>query len=131
MSRQLRRITYVEDEPDIRTITEMALETIGGFDLDTYECGFDAVENASKFETDLILLDVMMPGMDGPQVFKAFAETEEMKDKPVIFMTARTQKSEVAEYLALGAKAVIPKPFDPITLSDQIRDVWNEFLVEE
>jgi len=72
-----------------------------------------------------------MPGMDGPQVFKAFAETEEMKDKPVIFMTARTQKSEVAEYLALGAKAVIPKPFDPITLSDQIRDVWNEFLVEE
>jgi DNA-binding response OmpR family regulator len=126
MCRQLKRITYVEDEPDIRAITDLALTTIGGYELDMYENGQDALDNAAKFKPDLILLDVMLPGMDGPEIMRGFSHDAQMKDKPVIFMTARTQASEVEEYLELGAHAVIKKPFDPVTLPNQIADVWKD-----
>lgn len=122
----LKRILYAEDEPDIRTVTQMALETLGGFTLEVCSSGFEAVEKGPSFAPDLILLDVMMPGMDGISTMKALQEIPELTSTPVIFMTAKIQAYEMTEYKKLGAAGVIPKPFDPMTLSDQIRDIWGQ-----
>ena len=120
----LKRILYVEDEPDIRTIAQMALEAVGGFVLEVCCDGFEAVDKGQAFEPDLILLDVMMPGMDGPSTMKALRALPGLATTPVIFMTAKIQPSEVANYRELGAAGVIAKPFDPMTLSDQIKEIW-------
>ena len=116
-SPSISRVMYVEDDPDIRAIAEIALQDVGGFEIALCESGAVAVETA------LILLDVMMPGMDGPTTLKALRELDGMADVPVIFMTARLQKSEIREYQELGALGVIPKPFDPMTLSEQIAEM--------
>ncbi len=127
MSKDLNRITYVEDEPDIRAVAELALTAVGNFTLDVCTCGNEAVEKAPKFGPDLILLDVMMPGLDGMETFKELQKIPETAGIPVIFMTAKAQKHEVQGYKDMGAIDVIPKPFDPITLSQQITAVWNRY----
>ena len=119
----ISRVMYVEDDPDIRAIAEIALQDVGGFEIALCESGAVAVETAPGFDPELILLDVMMPGMDGPTTLKALRELDGMADVPVIFMTARLQKSEIREYQELGALGVIPKPFDPMTLSEQIAEM--------
>ena len=126
MARELKRIAYVEDEPDIRTVAEMALTQIGGFELDTSTDGVQALDRIPAFAPDLILMDVMMPGLNGPDVFRRLLATPDCADVPVVFMTAKAQTHEVAGYYELGAAGVIPKPFDPITLSDQVREIWND-----
>ncbi len=118
-----QKILYVEDDPDIRAVAEIALEDVGGFLAAICESGAEAVERAPEFEPELILLDVMMPGMDGPTTLQALRELDGMETVPVIFMTARLQKSEIEEYQALGALGVIPKPFDPMNLSEQIAQI--------
>ena len=122
----LKRILYVEDEPDIRAVATIALETVGGFDLKVCGSGEEALVNAVGFRPDLLLLDVMMPGMDGPATLKALKALPELVNTPVIFMTAKVQPSEVTEYKALGALDVIAKPFDPITLAEQIKNIWQQ-----
>lgn len=117
------RVLYVEDDPDIRAVAEIALEDVGGFKTAICESGSKALEQAPEFGPELILLDVMMPGMDGPATLKALRKLSGMESVPVIFMTARLQKSEIEEYRALGAVGVIPKPFDPMTLSEQIAGI--------
>ncbi|TYC57051.1 response regulator [Marinobacter sp. BW6] len=124
--REITRVLYVEDDPDIRAIAEIALQEIGGFEAALCESGAVAVETAPSFEPELILLDVMMPGMDGPSTLKALRELDGMAEIPVIFMTARLQNSEIREYRELGALGVIPKPFDPMTLSDQISRILRD-----
>ncbi len=124
---ELKRILYVEDEPDIQAVAKIALETIGGFELQIHGLGKDAVANAVSFAPDLLLLDVMLPDMDGPTTLKALKELPELANTPVIFMTAKVQPTEVAEYKALGALDVISKPFDPMTLADQIKSIWQDF----
>ena len=118
-----QKILYVEDDPDIRAVAEIALEDVGGFLTAICESGAEAVERAPEFEPELILLDVMMPGLDGPTTLQALRELDGMETVPVIFMTARLQKSEIEEYQALGALGVIPKPFDPMNLSEQIAQI--------
>ena len=115
-----QKVLYVEDDPDIRAVAEIALQDVGGFTTVICESGTEAVEKAPGFEPELILLDVMMPGMDGPATLQALRKLPGLERVPVIFMTARLQKSEIEEYLDLGALGVIPKPFDPMTLSEQI-----------
>lgn len=122
--KQLQSILYVEDEPDIRAIAELALETVGGYDLVSCSSGKEAIAAAQQRTPDLILLDVMMPEMDGPETLKRLRELPELADTPAIFMTAKVQPSEVQEYLAMGAVDVIPKPFDPLTLASQIEKIW-------
>ena len=122
--RELKRILYVEDEPDIQKIARMALEMVGGFTVHICSSGQEAVETAAEFAPDLILLDVMMPGMDGPTTLKALREIDSLAKTPVAFMTAKVQPPEVEEYKRLGAISVIPKPFDPMTLSAQVNEVW-------
>ncbi len=88
--------------------------------------GQDALDKVAQFEPDLILLDVMMPGMDGPQTLTELRKLPVMEGVPVIFMTAKAQTQEVTAYRALGAAGVIIKPFDPMTLSEQIRAIWEQ-----
>ncbi len=122
----LQRILYVEDEPDIRAVARIALEMVGGFQVRVCSSGEQAVREAPAFGPDLVLLDVMMPGMDGPGTFMALRALPHLARVPVIFMTAKVQPQEVQHYKALGALAVIPKPFDPMTLAAQVRSLWRE-----
>ena len=120
----LTRILYVEDEPDIRFVAQMALQAVGGFTVIACTGGQEALDAAPEARADLLLLDVMMPGMDGPSTLKALREIPSTAQTPVIFMTAKVQAAEVALYKALGALEVIPKPFDPMELSMQIQRIW-------
>ncbi|PCM42912.1 response regulator [Marinobacter sp. ANT_B65] len=122
----LKRILMVEDEPDIRTVAALALESIGGFVLTACDSGQQALEQIGECQPQLILLDVMMPGMDGPATLEAIRRLPDYATTPAVFMTAKVQSDEVQGYLAQGAAGVIPKPFDPLSLADQIREIWNE-----
>lgn len=121
-----QKILMVEDDPDIQTITKFTLEAVGGFSVAVCGEGRCALENARTFTPDLILLDVMMPDLDGPGVLNELRANAETSQIPVIFMTAKAQTSEIAQLKLLGAMDVIPKPFDPMTLSDTIRDIWKQ-----
>jgi two-component system OmpR family response regulator len=122
----MERILHVEDEPDIREIARISLQEVGGFEVEQASSGQEALRMAPEFVPDLILLDVMMPGMDGPTTFQALRKLPATARVPVIFMTAKVQSHEVERYKALGALGVIPKPFDPMTLADQVRAMWRK-----
>lgn len=124
MPKPLTRILYAEDEPDIRMVAQMALEAVGGFTVIACASGQEAVAAAPGANADLLLFDVMMPGMDGPGALQALRALPETANTPVIFMTAKVQAAEVAHYKSLGAVEVIPKPFDPMELSAQIQRIW-------
>jgi len=126
MTTPLKCILYVEDEPDIRVVAQMALEAVGGFTVIACASGQEALNAAPGAGADLLLLDVMMPGMDGPSTLKGLRELPATANTPVIFMTAKVQAAEVAAYKGLGALEVIPKPFDPMELSAQIQRIWAE-----
>jgi len=121
---ELERILCVEDEPDIQAIARLALEHVGGFTVEVCGSGQDALKLAATFAPDLILLDVMMPDMDGPSTLQALRQHTETAATPVIFMTAKVQPHEVAQYKEMGALDVIAKPFDPMALPDQLRKAW-------
>lgn len=122
---ELKRIMYVEDEPDIRAVAELALVSVGGFEVALCESGEEALQRAAGFRPDLILLDVMMPRLDGPETLQALRTQAGLETTPVAFMTAKVQPSEIEAFKALGAIDVIAKPFDPMTLSDQVRKIWD------
>jgi two-component system, OmpR family, response regulator len=126
MTKPLEKILYVEDDPDIQQIAVMVLETISGFTLTACSSGNEAIERAVAFGPDLMLLDVMMPGIDGPETLRALRKFPELANTPAVFMTAKVQPQEVQEYLAMGAVAVIAKPFDPMTLADELRSIWKK-----
>ena len=121
----MTRILYVEDEPDIQMVARLALETLGGFTVEVCSSGNEAIERAPAFQPQFILLDVMMPGMDGPSTLKALRGLPQTAAIPVVFMTAKVQPGEVAHYLELGAVDVIAKPFDPMTLGNKVQDIWT------
>jgi CheY-like chemotaxis protein len=122
--KELQRITYVEDEPHIREIVQLALEELGGFTLHVCESGPEALDTAPIFHPDLVLLDVMMPGMNGIQTFRSLKDLPQMANTPIVFITAKAQKHEIQQYRSLGAIDVIPKPFNPITLPSDIQAIW-------
>lgn len=122
---ELQRVLYVEDEPDIRAVAQIALETVGGLTVRICASGEQALREVAAFRPELVLLDVMMPGMDGPSTLRALRAMPELAGVPMVFMTAKVQPEEVAQFLALGAAAVIAKPFDPMTLAEQVRALWE------
>ncbi|RMF16133.1 MAG: response regulator [Gammaproteobacteria bacterium] len=128
---ELGRILYVEDEPDIRAVAEMALETLGGYEVILCASGEEGVQRAAQERPDFILLDVMMPGMDGIATFEAIRQQPGCQDIPIAFMTAKVQPHEQARFLAMGAVGVIAKPFDPMSLSDQVRTLWEQAHAHE
>lgn len=119
------RILYVEDEIDIQSVALLALESIGGFIVEACSSGREALGKAAEFAPDLIILDVMMPGMDGPATLEGLRGLPETSDTPIIFMTAKTQAEEMGRFRQLGAIDVIKKPFNPMTLADQVRTIWE------
>lgn len=121
----LERILYVEDDPDIQTVATLALEVVGGFKVKVCSSGEQTLEEAERFAPDMILLDVMMPGMDGPSTLAALRRLPSLENVPVAFMTAKVQPHEVSQLVALGAEKVISKPFDPMTLAHQVRTLWE------
>lgn len=121
----LQRVLYVEDDADIQSVARLALEMVGGFTVKICSSGEEAVRDAVAFAPDMILLDVMMPGMDGPTTLGALRALPSLATVPVAFMTAKVQPQEVAYYKSLGALDVIAKPFDPMTLADKVRAIYK------
>ena len=119
------QVLYVEDEADIREVTEFALED-EGFELITCTSGQEALGKAAGMKADLILLDVMMPGMDGPTTLENLRSLPQFKKTPVIFMTAKVQPEQVAQYKSMGALGVISKPFNAMLLANEIRTMMNK-----
>lgn len=120
----LKRILVVDDEADIRTIAHLSLTAVGGFTVELCGSGPEALQKAGSFAPDLILLDVMMPGMDGPTTLKGLRKIPSLAPTPVVFMTAKVQPQEIAQLLACGALDVLAKPFDPMALPDSLRRIW-------
>jgi CheY-like chemotaxis protein len=115
------RILHVDDEPDIREIVELSLGLNADFEVRACANGAEAVAVAAEWAPLLILLDVMMPGMDGPATLTELRKDPRTADIPVLFMTARAQARELQQFIALGARGVISKPFDPMTLALSVR----------
>ena len=121
---ELKKILYVEDEPDIQMIARVALENVGGFELLVCSSGAEAIEKAAEFNPDLFLLDVMMPGMDGPTTLGELRKISGLADTPVVFLTAKIQPKEVEHLNTLNVADVIAKPFDPMGLANHLRELW-------
>jgi len=115
------RILHVDDEPDIREVVELSLSLDPAFVTRSCGSGTEALATAADWQPDMILLDVMMPGLDGPATLVQLRQCASTAAIPVIFMTARAQAREVDRFCALGAVGVIPKPFDPMTLAASVR----------
>ena len=123
----LQNILYVEDEPDIQAVTKIALESIGGFTLEVCNSGQEALNKCTNLTPDLILLDVMMPEMDGPTTLTELRKISGFESIPVIFMTAKVQSQEITHFKSIGAIEVIAKPFDPMTLSQTVNNIWSQY----
>ena len=124
--RPLERILLVDDDPDIQLVASLALSRIGGFSVEVSGSATEALRTAQDFAPDLILLDVMMPGTDGPATLAALRAQPSTAGTPVIFMTAKIQPHEMDQYRQLGSAGVIAKPFDPATLAQRVRELWKE-----
>ena len=124
-AKRLAKILYVEDDADIREVAVLALEAVGGYTVKTCASGAAAVAEAPQFLPDLLVLDVMMPGLDGPATLARLRELPELAGVPAIFMTATVQSKDVDALLALGAIGVVPKPFDPMLLAAQIAGIYE------
>lgn len=114
------RILHVDDEPDIREIVDASLSLNPDFQVRTCASGADALAAAAEWSPELILLDVMMPKMDGPATLAQLRKDPRTAEIPVVFMTARALKREVEQFIAMGAQGVISKPFDPMTLAGEV-----------
>ncbi len=118
---KVKHVLLVDDEPDIRTVGEMSLRDVGGLDVAVAGSGPEALEMIKQRRPDVVLMDVMMPGMDGPTVLAQLKADPATASIPVIFLTAKVQRSEVDHYIELGAHGVIRKPFDPMTLPQDLQ----------
>lgn len=117
------RILVVEDDPDTQVIVSFALKR-GGHVIDVCGTGQEALVKAPVFAPDLVLLDVMLPFMDGPAILKEMRADPRLASAPVVFMTARAFPEEIAHYRSLGSLDVIVKPFDPMTLAETVSAIW-------
>lgn len=115
------KLLHVEDDADIREIAQMSLDMTGEFEVVQCASGEDALKTVNDYTPDVILLDMMMPGMTGKQTLEQMRLLPHLVGVPAIFMTARAQQSEQDELRSMGASEVISKPFDPMTLADQIK----------
>ncbi len=123
----MQRILFIEDEKDIQEVAQLALELIGGYTVEVCSSGAEALDRVVAFAPDLILLDVMMPDMDGPSTLEALRKIPETASTPIIFMTAKSQAREIQRFKKLSTLEVITKPFDPMALSDQVAGIFKNW----
>lgn len=122
---QLVRLLLVEDDTDIQKIAKVVLESVGGFTVQICSSGAEMLSQAPAFKPQLILMDMMMPGMNGVEALMALKKNPEISSIPIVFMTAKVQASEIEGYKKLGALDVIRKPFEPMALPGLIRAIWE------
>jgi CheY-like chemotaxis protein len=122
----IKKVLLVDDDADIRQVAGMSLTHVGGWEVSLASSGAEAIDIATEFRPDVILLDVMMPEMDGPTTYLELRKLDGFSETPIIFITAKVQRHEVERYLGLGASGCIGKPFDPMTLSKVISDITND-----
>ncbi|PLS22307.1 response regulator [Neptunicoccus cionae] len=122
---ELKRVLHVEDDEDIQEITKMALEVVGGMELDQYLEGSEALENIRKFKPDLILLDQMMPNMTGDEVLAHIRKIPEFANTPAVFMTAQSSEASSRLLETTDALEIISKPFNPMTLATQLSEIFK------
>lgn len=123
--RRTRRILLVDDDESIREVAQASLELVGGFEVATVGSGQEGLEASRLNPPDAILLDVMMPGLDGPTTFARLQEQPETRHVPVVLLTAKAQESDRNRFAELGVAAVITKPFDPLKLPAQISQILD------
>jgi two-component system OmpR family response regulator len=126
---KLDKILCIDDDPDILAIVKVSLEVFGGYTLRTCSGGRDGLREAADWHPDLIITDVMMPELDGVATFKLLRENQLTAQIPVMFMTARVERSQQDEYRRMGAASVIQKPFDPVTLAAEVDEHWRHATV--
>jgi two-component system, OmpR family, response regulator len=124
--RPLNRICYVEDDEDIQRIVRMSLERVGKMTVAVVSDPTQAIQVFAEFKPDLVMLDWMMPGMDGPSLFREMKKRPEVAGLPVVFITAKAAQRDLDELKALGAAGTISKPFSPKDLPDQLRRIWSK-----
>jgi CheY-like chemotaxis protein len=125
MTEVLGKVMLVEDDLDIALLAQIALEEFGGLQFVHHATGVAALDAVDDYAPDLIMLDYRMPGMNGAEVLKALRERPATRQIPIIFMTASLMPKHVARLRDLGALDVLAKPFDPLTLADQIKRIWE------
>lgn len=115
------KILIIDDEEDIRQIASMSLGILGGLEVVEAESGDEGISKAAEWQPDAILLDMMMPVLDGPGTLSKLRENPNTRDIPVIFLTARAMSSETEFLKKMGATGILTKPFDPTTLAEQVK----------
>lgn len=121
----LQRILIADDEPDILEISRIALEAVGGFEVSVCSSGKMLLERLPEFGPDLVIVDVLMPDMTGPEVFEEIRRQPQFNEVPVIYLTGVIQEEELEDLHETGVADIILKPFDPMTLADRINSVWK------
>ena len=124
-AKPLNRVCYVEDDEDIQRIVRMSLERIGKMNVELVTDPLVAIDAIKAFKPELVLLDWMMPGMDGPTLYRKMKEDAGVRDLPVVFITAKASQRELDELRALGAAGTISKPFSPKELPVLLREIWK------
>ncbi|MBE9114474.1 response regulator [Lusitaniella coriacea LEGE 07157] len=122
---RVKQILIIDDDEDIREVVQLALETLGDWTVAIACCGQDGLKIAKTQQPDAILLDVMMPDMDGVATFKRLQEQQETQHIPVILLTAKVQPNELQRFDGLGVMGAIAKPFKPVTLARQVAEILN------
>jgi two-component system OmpR family response regulator len=124
--RPLIRIVYVEDDEDIQRIVRMSLERVGKMTVEVVSDPTLAIQTITEFRPDLVMLDWMMPVMDGPTIYRQMKMRPELNALPVVFITAKAGQRDLEELRALGCAGTISKPFSPKDLPDQLRAIWSK-----
>lgn len=124
--KELKKILYAEDDLDIQMIVQTIIESMSSYEIKICNNGQELLDCVEDYQPDLVLLDVMMPGVDGPTAFKALKANEKTSDLPVIFMTAKAQAHEVQAFTESEIIGIITKPFDPIQLIPLITKIWED-----
>lgn len=127
--KELKKILYAEDEHDVQTIVQISVWSTSGYDIKICDNGQLLLNCVEEYSPDLILLDVMMPVMDGVTAFKRLKEDKKTKNIPVIFITAKAQMHEIKSFYDTGVIGVITKPFDPMSLCTTIKEIWEEYAL--
>lgn len=126
MSKPLKSILYVEDDLHVRTTAKLVLEVLGKFEVRECSSGREALAAARDFMPDLILLDVMMPEIDGLATLEMLRRMPHLTEVPAMFVTGCTSEEDIRRYLQVGAIGVIPKPVIPLRLTGQLHSLWEQ-----